>query len=98
MSERERLSDRRNAEVFDFDHGDRRWTATISRFRDGRVAEIFLDGPKDSVLVEMAKETALTASLALQCGCPLATLRHALTGRHAGPLGAALAAIDEGAT
>jgi hypothetical protein len=37
----------------------------------------------------------LLASLALQHGCRTDTLRHALDGRDAGPLAAALAAITE---
>jgi hypothetical protein len=92
---RERLPNRRKAESLDFEHGGRRWTLTVGRFPDGRVAEIFLDAPKASPIAEMAKEGALTASLALQHGAPLETLRHALAGRSAGPLGAALALIAE---
>ena len=95
MSERERLPNRRAAELFDFEHGGRRWTATIGRFADGRVAEIFLDTPKVSAIGELAAEAAIVASLALQSGCPLETLRHALDGRDAGPLGVALAIIGE---
>jgi hypothetical protein len=47
-----------------------------------------------SPIAEMAAAAAIVASLALQAGCPLATLRHALDGRDVGPLGAALALID----
>jgi ribonucleoside-diphosphate reductase alpha chain len=93
MSERERLPNRRAAEMFDFEHGGRKWSATISRFPDGRVAEIFLDTPKLSAIGEFAAEVAIVASLALQSGCPLETLQHAIEGRDAGPLGAALATI-----
>jgi|ERR1700733_849154 hypothetical protein len=94
MSERERLPNRRPAEVFDFQHGGRRWTATISRFPDGRLGEIFLDAIRGAAIAELAAEAAIVASLALQSGCPLETLRHALDGRSAGPLGSALALID----
>jgi hypothetical protein len=94
MSERERLPNRRAAEMFDFEHG-RKWTATISRFPNGRVAEVFLSTNKLSAVGELAAEAAIVASLALQSGCPLETLRHALDGRDAGPLGAALAIIGE---
>jgi hypothetical protein len=45
-----------------------------------RVAEIFLDTPKTSAIGE----------LALQYGCPLATLAWALNGRDTGPLAVAL--------
>jgi hypothetical protein len=90
VTERERLPDRRAADLVDFEHDRRRWTVTIGRYPDGRVAELFIDAPKESPLVELAQDGALAASLALQSGCPLNTLRHALAGRHAGPLSIAL--------
>jgi hypothetical protein len=95
MSERERLPDRRAADLVDFDHDRRRWTVTIGRYPDGRVAELFIDAPKETPLVELAQESAIIASLALQSGCPLNTLRHAVSGRSAGPLRTALALIEE---
>jgi hypothetical protein len=95
MSKRERLPDRRGAELVDFEHDRRRWTVTIGRYPDGRVAELFIDAPKESPLVALAQDGALAASLALQSGCPLDTLRRALDGREAGPLEVALALIDE---
>jgi hypothetical protein len=90
VANRERLPNRRAAEMFDFEHGGRKWTATISRFPDRRVAEIFLDTPKVSAIGELAADAAIVASLALQSGCPLETLHHALNGRDTGPLGTAL--------
>jgi hypothetical protein len=95
MSKRERLPDRRGAELVDFEHDRRRWTVTIGRYPDGRVAEVFIDGPKESPIIALAQDGALAASLALQSGCPLDTLRRALDGREAGPLEVALALIDE---
>ena len=95
MPERERLPNRRAAELVDFEHAGRRWTATIGRFADGRIAEMFLDAGKESPLLDLAQESAIVASLALQSVCPLETLRHALSGRSAGPLGAALGLIEE---
>jgi hypothetical protein len=92
---RERLPNRRISEVVDFQHGGRRWTATIGRFADSRVAEVFLDTSKGAAIGELAADAAIIASLALQSGCPLETLRHALDGRSAGPLGMALALIEE---
>jgi hypothetical protein len=94
MSERKRLADRRGADLVDFEHDGRKWTATVGRFADGRIAEIFIDGSKDAPIVELAQESAIVASLALQSGCALETLRHALAGRGAGPLGAALAMVN----
>jgi hypothetical protein len=95
VANRDRLPNRRAAEMFDFEHGGRKWTATISRFPDRRAAEIFLDTAKVSAIGELAAEAAIVASLALQSGCPLETLRHALAGRDAGPLGAALAMVAQ---
>jgi hypothetical protein len=94
---RERLPNRRNAEKFDFEHGGRKWTATIGRFPDQRAAEIFLDTPKLSAIGELAAEAAIVASLALQSGVSIETLRHALNGRDVGPLAKALELIG-GAT
>jgi hypothetical protein len=95
VANRDRLPNRRAAEMFDFEHGGRKWTATISRFPDRRVGEIFLNTAKLSSIGELAAEAAIVASLALQSGCPLETLRHALAGRDAGPLGAALAMVAQ---
>jgi hypothetical protein len=95
MSERERLPDRRAADLVDFDHDRRRWTVTIGRYPDGRVAELFIDAPKETPLLELAQESAIIAKLALQSGCPLNTLRHAVSGRSAGPLRTGLALIEE---
>jgi hypothetical protein len=88
---RERLPDRRKAELVDFEHNGRKWTATVGRFADGRVAEVFLDTSKGAAIGELAADAAIVASLALQSGCALETLRHALQDRQAGPLGTALA-------
>jgi hypothetical protein len=96
MSVRARLPDRRAAELVDFVHVGRRYTITVGRFADGRVAEVFLDLPKASDLAEMARESALAASLALQSGCSVQTLRHALAHRYAVPLGAALDLVEDG--
>src|SRR3984957_15069815 len=94
MSERERLPDRRGAELIDFEHGGRKWTLTVGRFADGRVGEVFLDTPKASAIGEIAADAAIAASVAFQHGAPLETVCHALADRRAGPLGAALALID----
>ena len=92
---RERLPNRRMSEVVAFVHGGRHWTATFARFTDGRLAEVFLDAPKISAIADAARESALLASLALQHGAPVDTIRHALDGRDAGPLAAALGLVSE---
>jgi hypothetical protein len=48
MAERERFAHRRGAELVDFEHEGRKWTATVGRFADGRISEIFIDGPKEA--------------------------------------------------
>jgi hypothetical protein len=92
---RERLPNRRTAELLDFEHNGRKWTATFGRGADRKILEIFLDTPKASSVGELAADAAIVASLALQSGCPLQTLRHALRGRDSGPLGTVLALIEE---
>jgi hypothetical protein len=94
VADRARLPNRRKAELIAFEHGGRRWTLTVGRFPDGRIAEIFLDTPKVSAIGELATDAAIVASLALQSGCPLETLRHALAERRSGPLGVALALVS----
>ena len=95
MSDRGRLSDRRGSLTFTLQAGSLNFTATVSRFADGTLGEIFLQSHKtDSTAGIMASDTAIAASLALQFGCPLETLRKALCrdarGNATGPLGVAL--------
>lgn len=95
MTARERLPNRRPAEVIRFQHGGFDFTATVGRFADGRLAEIFLNAAKVGTHVETAAhDAAVVASLALQHGTPAETIRHALVrnqdGTAAGPLGALL--------
>jgi hypothetical protein len=78
---RERLPSRRSAELVDFDHAGRRWTATVGRFPDGRVAEIFLDTPKASALGEIAADAAIVASTALRSPRSAMPSRAATLGR-----------------
>jgi hypothetical protein len=94
VANRERLPNRRAGEMLDFGHGGRKWTATISRFPDGRIAEIFLNAEKGSNVADLAREAAIVASLAMQHGCDIATLRHSIESTGAGPLSAALDLID----
>jgi ribonucleoside-diphosphate reductase alpha chain len=96
---RRRLPNRRAAELIDFEHGGMRYTAGVSRFPDGRVAEVFLHTAKaGSDAADIARDAAVTASLALQHGVYVATLRKALTrgsdGKAAGPIGALLDLLE----
>ena len=91
MTERQRLPNRRSHELLDFEHGDISYTAGVGRFEDGRLAEIFLNTAKHGTSVDTnARDAAVAASLLLQHGCPIETLRRALTrnaeGSASGPL------------
>jgi hypothetical protein len=93
---RERLLNRRAHELIDFEHDGRRYTAGIGRFEDGRVGEIFMNvsGRAGGMVEVLARDTAVAASLCLQFGCDVETLRRALMrdsqGRASGPVGVLL--------
>ena len=92
---RARLPNRRLHELLEIDHGGIRYTVGIGRFPTGDLAEIFINAPKTGTAAAVAaQDAAIAASLALQFGCPVETLRKALTrnsdGSAAGLLGAAL--------
>jgi hypothetical protein len=100
MTARERLANRRASLTLELELGGLRYTASISRFADGRVAEIFLQNHKPGSQSDAnARDSAVAASLALQFGCPIEVLRRAVLrdsqGRASTPLGAALDAIAE---
>jgi hypothetical protein len=69
---RERLPDRREAELVDFTHAGRRWTLTTGRFPDGRVGEVFLDTPKASALGEIAADAAAASGSPAESRMPRA--------------------------
>jgi ribonucleoside-diphosphate reductase alpha chain len=100
MISRRRLSNRRASETFEREVQGLKFTATVSRFADGHPAEIFLQNHKaGSAAGILASEAAISASLALQYGCPVDVLRRALCrdsqGRASGPLGATLDKLAE---
>jgi hypothetical protein len=94
------IPNRREAEVFSFEHNGIAFSGSVSRRQeDWRVVEVFLDGGKPGTAVQsVARDTAVAASLALQHGTPIEVLRQALTrnddGTPAGPLGALLDLVD----
>jgi hypothetical protein len=84
MTARARLPNRQS-ETLDFDHGGHRFTLSLSRFPGGGIAELFLSSSLVGSPVEaLARDAAVTASLAFQYGCPLEVLRAALTRDHGG--------------
>lgn len=97
---RERLRNRRRSENFTFDLDGLKFTATISRYADGRVAELFLNNHKGGNQADTnAHDSAIVLSFALQHGGDIDEIRKALCrdskGRALSPLGAALDIIAE---
>jgi hypothetical protein len=95
MTDRQRLPNRRLAETFNLVSGELAYTASIGRFDDGRLAEIFITNHKAGSQADTnAKDAAVVCSIALQFGVPLDTIRRALmrdgAGKPSGPLGTAL--------
>jgi hypothetical protein len=96
---RERLDNRRECETFSFEHNGHTFKATIGRFPDGRLAEIFLSNARVGSDTEAAaRDSAVVCSIALQHGVPVGTIKHALLrdarGVASSPLGAALDIIS----
>ena len=79
MNNRECLPNRRAAETFEVEVNGLRYTATVGQFSDGRIGEIFIQNSKlGSTSDCYMRDAGISASLALQYGCPLETLRRAL--------------------
>jgi hypothetical protein len=98
---RQRLPQRRASETFGLECAGLRYTATISRFDDGRIAEIFLSNHKAGSHADTAaKDSAVVCSIALQHSVPLEAIRKALLrdsrGVASSPLGVALDLIAGG--
>jgi ribonucleoside-diphosphate reductase alpha chain len=92
---RQRLPNRRGSITFAVEAVGLTFTVTASRFDSGDIAETFIQNHRtNSAAGILASDCAIAASLALQFGCPVETLRRALSrdtqGRATGPLGAAL--------
>jgi hypothetical protein len=79
MTARERLPNRRACLTFSFVCNNLDYTASIGRFPDGRLAEIFLSNCKaGSHSDAAARYSAVVCSLALQGGVSVETIRKAL--------------------
>lgn len=92
---RQYLPNRRELETLSFEHEGVAFEASIGRFDDGSIGEIFLNAGKlGSAVHILAREAAVTMSIALQCGAPFGVLVSALPqlkdGSPAGPVGVAL--------
>jgi len=94
-AKRRKLPDRRACITFEFRCNSLAYTATVSHFENGDLAEIFINNSKvGSDSDSAAKDSAVVASIALQHGVPLNTIRKALLrdprGVASSPLGVAL--------
>ncbi len=82
---RRALPDRRAALTFELVHQFLIFQVTIGRFDadlqdagagGGSIAEVFVSGPKSGEHMHaVVRDAAIMISLALQCGCPVETLR-----------------------
>ena len=98
---RARLPNRRLAKSFTFECAGLKYTATVGRFPDGTIGELFLNNHKSNSASDAnARDSAIVASLALQHGVSLETIRRALLrdsqGRPSTPLGCALDMVAGG--
>jgi hypothetical protein len=76
---RKRLADRRASETFGLECNGLAYVATISRFDDGKIGEIFLSAAKAGSAVDTAaRDCAIVCSIGLQCGADIETVRKAL--------------------
>jgi hypothetical protein len=92
---RSRLPNRRPAISTSFERDGARFEMTTGFYPDGRPGEIFLSADRANSLLDfLMSDAAILASLALQYGCPLDDIRHALKrdirGDAASPIGVAL--------
>lgn len=92
---RQRLPNRRLAETFELEVAGLRYTCTVGRFSDGRLAEVFLSNHKSNSAADTsARDSAIVFSIAVQCGADPEAIRRALSrnsqGHASGPLGSAL--------
>lgn len=102
MSIRNRLADKREHHVLEFQFRGATYRAGFSFFANGALAEIFLSTRKPNSQADIqANDSAILCSIALQHSVPLQTIRHGLlqsdNGTAAGPLACALDLIDAGA-
>jgi hypothetical protein len=95
VTHRRHLPNRRVAETFEVEVNGLRYIATIGRFPDGSIGELFLSNHKSNSAADTnARDSGITFSIAVQHGADPEAIRSALSrdsrGRAYGPLGAAL--------
>jgi hypothetical protein len=96
MSGRERLPNRRPSETFDLEHANMRYTVTISHDHRRVVREAFICNHKRGNASDIAaRDCGILISLALQHGCSIETIAHAISRNSDGSAsGVAGAVID----
>jgi hypothetical protein len=100
---RQLLPNRRACDTFDLEVSGLRYTATVGRFPDGQIGEVFLSSRKANSTADVAaRDAAIAFSFAVQHGADPEAIRRALSrdsqGRANSPLGVALdiiAGVDE---
>jgi hypothetical protein len=81
MTQRLRLPDRRANEAYTFELDGHRYRASVSRFEDGSIAELFIDADKfGSGLQHHASTSAILASRLLQLGVPAEEISRSVGG------------------
>ena len=79
MTERQRLRNRRASINFTFECAGLTYTATVSKFDDGKIGELFLTNHKSNSAADTnARDSAIAFSFAVQHGADPETIRHAL--------------------
>jgi hypothetical protein len=94
-TDRQRLPNRRPSESLSLECAGLAYTATLSRFPDGRIGELFIAAHKANSTADVnARDAAIAFSFAIQHGADPEAIRKALCrdshGRASSPLGAAL--------
>jgi hypothetical protein len=95
LGSRERLDNRRPCETISFRCNGLNYTASVGRFPDGRLAEVFVsNGKAGSHSDAAARDSSITFSIACQYGADPEVIRRALCrdnqGRAGSPLGVVL--------
>jgi hypothetical protein len=98
---RQRLPNRHASETLELTVAGLDYTCTVSRYADGRIAEIFLTNHKSNSAADTAaRDAAIAFSFAVQHGADPEAIRLALCrdvqGRANGPLGQALDLLVDG--
>src|SRR5215471_16180715 len=76
---RRQYPDRQDNETFVFELGGLRFTATVGRFDDGQIGELFLKNYKAGNQADTnARDAAIVLSFALQHGADINAIRKAL--------------------